>query len=63
MDQRSEHMIAYTPQSSRAAVEPAEVEVDPEVPGNPVGELNDICMRTRIPPPRFEVKRIEPAFL
>ena len=31
------------------------VEVDPEVPGNPVGDLNDLCTKLKRLPPEYEV--------
>lgn len=31
------------------------IEFDPEVPGNPVGELNDLCLKIKRLPPDYEV--------
>ena len=54
LDDRSEHLISYTPQL-KTPVNTDSLEVDPDVSGNPVGELNDLCLRAHIPPPEYEV--------
>jgi len=52
MDDRTQKLL--TPMVKPPRPETPEPDVDPDVTGNPVGELNDLCMRVRITPPKYE---------
>jgi len=57
MDEKTGEMVTYTPQSKAVPMR-IDADVDPDVTGNPIGDLNDLCMRSRIPPPEYDVSVI-----
>lgn len=53
MDKEAEKYLL--PKASKEEPVVTIIEVDPEVSGNPVGDLNDLCTKLKRLPPEYEV--------
>lgn len=56
MDENVSTILAPTKGEAEHESPQPTLDCDPEVEGNPVGELNDICVKIKKPPPEYEVR-------